>query len=62
MTISAEAAVLNAAIERDYAEVTRLISDRKTWSLEGIWRFKRHCEQLTSFLHSEYFRLLEEET
>ena len=59
-TLSAEAAVLHAAIEKDYAEVNRLLEDQETWSLDGIWAFQRQCEELTSHLWSTYHRLQKE--
>lgn len=53
MIQSAEAAVLHAAIEGDYAEVINLLNNAEVWSREGMWRFHRQCQELADFLHTE---------
>lgn len=58
--LSAEAAVLHAALERDYVKVAELLRKEETWSLDEIWLFYRRCQELTSFLHSFYMQLREE--
>jgi hypothetical protein len=57
---SAEAAVLYAAIEHDYDEVARLLYVRETWSRDGIWHFKKTCEELVSFLSNVVIDMEEE--
>jgi hypothetical protein len=53
MIQSAEADVLHAAIEGDYAEVLNLLNNAAVWSREGMWRFHRQCQELADFLHGE---------
>lgn len=50
--LSAEAAVLHAAIEGDYDQVRALLLNKQIWSRNGVWRFHRKLEELDSFCHN----------
>ena len=52
--------VFVAALAGDYDEVTRLLNDKQIWSRNGIWRFKRKCEELTGFLETTALEMEEE--
>lgn len=52
--------ILQAAVDGDYDRVKLLLEDKQNWTRDGIWRFKKTCEELTGFLETTVLEMEEE--